>query len=204
MHAEILVEDRSTVATVRVLLSRMVPSGNGHSWRITPFDGKDSMPPRLPGTFRGLARSRHADRVIVVIDQDRDSCYALKQRISEMAASVGLIRTNQPTAETALRIRIVMTELESWFIGDPPAVRAAYPRVTERDMRLRRREPDTLIDASEWLERRLVVRGYYPRRLPKVDVAEAIAPHLNLAPDANASQSFRLFLRTLRETYELG
>ena len=85
---------------------------------------------RLPGVFRAQARAGYADRVIVVIDQDDDSCYALKQRIHDIAVSVGLIYAGQPTATTRLRIRIATTELESWFIGDPAAVRAAYPRLS--------------------------------------------------------------------------
>ena len=204
MHAAILVEDDSTEVTASILLSRLLASHPEHTAEVVSFDGKQQMLGRLRERFYMLARSHYADRVIVVIDQDTDDCEALKRRIYDDAVSAGLVRRYQSTSESSLRIRIAMTELESWFIGDPSAVRTAYPRITERDMRLRRREPDTLSDASEWLERRLAIRGYYPHRLPKVDVAEAIAPHLNLTPDANASHSFRLFLRTLRETYELA
>ena len=98
-----------------------------------------------------------------------------------------------------------MTELESWFIGDPIAVRSAYPRVTAGDMRITVKDGvDTLPNAWEWLEHRLIRRRYYITRMPKVEVARMISEHLNLAPDANASHSFRLFLRTLRETYGLA
>lgn len=187
-----------------VLLSRLIGNRAEHSFEIQPFNGKDRMLRRLQGVFRARARAGYADRVIVVIDQDEDSCYALKQRIYENALAAGLVYAGQPTVETKLRIRIATTELESWFIGDPAAVRAAYPRLTERDLRLRRREhPDTMAHAWEWLQRRLVSRGYCADRMPKAEVARAIAPHLDLSPEANASHSFRLFLRTLRETYEL-
>ena len=204
MHADFLVEDSSTAAAVSVLLSRLVGDRAEHSFEIQPFNGKERMLRRLPGVFRAQARAGYADRVIVVIDQDDDSCYALKQRIHDIAVSVGLVYAGQPTAATRLHIRIATTEMESWFIGDPAAVRAAYPRLSERDLRLRRRQhPDTMAQAWEWLHRRLVSRGYYAGRMPKAEVARAIAPHLDLNPDANASHSFRLFLRTLRETYGL-
>ena len=204
MHADILVEDESTAAAVSVLLSRLIGNRVEHSSEIQSFNGKDRMLRRLPGVLRAQARAEYADRVIVVIDQDDDSCYELKQRIHDTAVSVGLIYAGQPAVDTRLRIRIATTELESWFIGDPAAVRAAYPRLTERDLRLRRREhPDTMTHAWEWLQRRLVSHGYYADRMPKAEVARAIAPHLDLSPEGNASYSFRLFLRTLRETYEL-
>ena len=204
MHADVLVEDRSTAAAVSVLLSRLIGNRAEHSSEIQPFNGKDRMLRRLQGVFRAQARAGYADRVIAVIDQDDDSCYELKQQIYQSALTAGLIYAGQPTLETKLRIRIATTELESWFIGDPAAVRAAYPRLTERDLRLRRREhPDTMAHAWEWLQRRLVSRGCYADRMPKAEVARAIASHLDLSPEANASRSFRLFLRTLRETYEL-
>lgn len=204
MHAAILVEDNSTEATVAILLSRLLANHPEHTAEIVPFGGKQRMLGRLRERFYMLARSHHADQVIVIIDQDTDDCEALKRRIYDDAVSAGLVLRYQSTPESSLRIRIAMTELESWFIGDPAAVRAAYPRITERDLRLRRRDPDALSDASEWLGRRLISHGYYSGRMRKIEAAQAIAPHLNLAPDANASYSFRLFLRTLRETYGLG
>lgn len=204
MHAEFLVEDYSTEETVAILLSRLLADHPERTAQVASFDGKHGMLGQLRERFGILARTPYVDRVIVVIDQDRDDCEELKRRIYEDAVAARLVYRNQTTAESALRIRIAMTELESWFIGDPAAVLAAYPRLSERDLRLRRNEPpDALPDAWEWLERRLMQRRYFPQGLRKIEAARAIAPHLNLSPEANASRSFRLFLRTLRETYEL-
>ena len=205
IHAEFLVEDASTARVVSALLSRLRLNRDGRSGEVTSFGGKERMLRTLPGLFYTLARAQYADRVIVVIDQDTDDCEALKRHIHDDAVAADLVYRNQLTSESSLRIRIAMTELESWFIGDPAAVRAAFPHLTERDMRLRRgQHPDDMPNAWEWLERRLMQRGYFPVGMRKVVAAEAIAQHLDLSPEANASQSFRLFLRTLRETYELG
>ena len=93
-----------------------------------------------------------------------------------------------------------MHELETWFLGDPIAIRAAYPRV--QPIRVSQAPAlDEEPDAWERLERILQRGGYYEAGLQKISVAEAISQHLSLSPDANASHSFRLFLRTLRETY---
>ena len=156
----------------------------------------------LPGTLYSLAQARYADRVIVVIDQDRDDCVTLKQDIVEIAIKQGLVPREHLTIDTLLRVRIAMHELETWFLGDPDAVRAAYPgarlnpRATPPDI-------DLQPDAWERLERLLQRRGYYQAGIPKVEVAEAIAQHLSLDPNHNTSRSFQLFLRTLREVYRL-
>ena len=156
----------------------------------------------LPAMFYSLGRQRYASSIIVVIDQDRDDCEKLKHDILEMAISNGLIRRGEPTSQTTLRVRIAMTELESWFLGDGQAIRTAYPRVREREIQVPG-DVDHLPDAWEWLEHKLQRRRYFPSGLRKVEAAHEIAQHLDLSPDANASHSFRLFLRTLRETYGL-
>ncbi len=156
----------------------------------------------LPAIFYALAQARYADRIIVVIDQDRDDCERLKQDIWAMGISSGLTQPAESSSDPMLRVRIAMTELESWFLGDVHAVRAAYPRVREREIRVAG-DVDLQQDAWEHLQRTLLQHRYFETRMPKATVAQAIATHLNLTPDANTSQSFRLFLRTLRETYDL-
>ena len=205
MYSEFFVEDESTAAAIEIILERLYGSGGSFAGaRVRPLRGKQRMLKTLPGIFQSRVQMRHVDRLIVVIDGDNDDCHKLKAQIYTQAVEAGLIRLDQPTYLSRLRIRIAMTELESWFIGDPRAVQAAYPRLTVRDMRLRAAEEvDSLNQAWEWLERRLIQRGYYATRMPKVEVACAISAHLNLSPDANASPSFRLFLRTLCELYEL-
>ena len=100
------------------------------------------------------------------------------------------------------RVRIAMHELETWFLGDPSAIRAAFPRA--QPTRVSRAPAlDEEPDAWERLERVLQRGGYYEAGLQKIAVAEAISQHLDLSAEGNASHSFRLFLRTLRETYEL-
>ncbi len=204
MHAEILVEDQSTAETVDVLLRRLRVEALGHTWNTRFFGSKPNMLGKLRATLAAIRRGSFADMVIVVIDSDMDDCRALKARIHADAVAAILIYPGQPTSDSALRIRLAMTELESWFIGDMVAVRSAYPRITRRDMRLRAGESaDSLPHAWEWLERQLIRRGYFVTRMPKVEVARTIAAHLSLDPNHNTSRSFRLFLRTLREVYGL-
>lgn len=206
MHVELFVEDPSTETAVGIILRRLLVGAPASSatWRVQSLHDKPQMLRKLLAIFRALARGHYADRIVVVIDGDSDDCRELKRQILENAITANLIASNERTAESRLRIRIAMTELESWFIGDPAAVRSAYPRVTAGDMKITAKDSvDTLPNAWEWLEHRLIRRGYYITRMPKVEVARMISEHLDLSAEANASHSFRLFLRTLRETYEL-
>ena len=202
MHVEFLVEDSSSDAMIEVLLGRLLsadPHGEGHSWRIHPFRGKQRMLQRLPKVMAGILAADFADGIVVLLDADRDDCVNLKQSLRDMVSSLGY-----QDESTEIWIRIAVTELESWFIGDPAATRAAYPRITDGDLRLRAwRNPDSVPDAWEWLEKLLIRRGHYVTRMPKTLVARNIAENLNLYPDRNTSVSFCLFLRTIREIYDL-
>ena len=206
MHVEFLVEDSSSEAAIAVLLERLLnaePDGHEHSWRIHPFNGKQRMLTRLPSVLSGILQANFADAVVVLIDADKDDCVELKQRLQEMVASC-MDRRQPQSAQTQVWVRIAVTELEAWFIGDSAATRAAYSGVTAGDLRLRKwREADSVPDTWEWLERLLIRRGHYVTRMPKTEVARSIARHLDLEDERNRSSSFRLFLRTLREIYEL-
>ena len=199
MHTEFLVEDESTAASVNVIMRRLLGSASPHSWHIRPFGGKHRMLRDLGGHFQAL---RWADAVIVIIDQDRDDCVELKRQIENLAKYSLLVPSSVKASKRLFRVRIAMHELETWFLGDPIAIRAAYPRV--QPIRISQAPAlDEEPDAWERLERILQRGGYYEAGLQKISVAEAISQHLDLSPDANASHSFRLFLRTLRETYGL-
>lgn len=207
MHIEFLVEDSSLEATVEILLNRLMSedtSDDLHSWRVHPFGDKPKLLTRLKAVVSGIISSRFADAIVVVIDADRDNCEELKNSLHELISSA-IDPKAQQDGPTRVWIRIAVTELESWFIGDSAATRTAYPRITEGDLRLSQwRKPDSVPDAWEWLERLLIRRGHYVTRMPKTIVARNISQNLNLAPEHNASPSFRLFLRTIREAYGLS
>ena len=200
MHVEILVEEPSAEAAIDVLLNRLGARRSGTTDRIITFRGKDRMLQRLSPTLQSIARAGFTDHIIILIDQDSDDCVKLKSEVIEMANSAGI-----STTSATLRVRIAIAELESWFLGDPAAVRATYPGITAGDLRaLIGREPDDQRNPATWLQDRLKRRKYYAGRMPKVEVARNIAANLNLDPNHNTSRSFRLFLRTLREVYGLS
>lgn len=188
MHLVILVEDRSTEAALSTLVPKIVP---GCTFQLHPHQGKSDLIERLPGKLTGYAKWLPEDsRIIVVIDQDRSDCVALKRQILAMGERAKL--------PSALLCRIAVEELEAWFLGDPAAVATAYPGVPrEFGAKKRFRDPDAIPGGTwEALEHLLKEAGHFPSGLAKIAAARAISAHMTV--DANASRSFQVFREGLR------
>ena len=160
------------------------------------FRGKKDMLKGLQGRFRGYAKWKLNCNVVVVIDKDREDCTLLKSKIEDKARDCGLLDKTFGKYPKRLAIRIAMTELEAWFLGDPVAVNRAFPKVQETDLHIKG-SVDKILAPAKRLERVLQRRGYYRTGMPKLQVARLVAEHMN--PCKNRSPSFRLLMRTLRE-----
>lgn len=132
-------------------------------------------------------------RVVVLVDRDDDDCTKLKRQLERMAKAANLPTKTRPDADGRVVVlnRIVIEELESWFIGDPAALRTAFPKlpaIAENSGIFR--NPD---NGGSWeaLHRFLKRHGIYKSNYPKIDAARKIAPHLDIA--RNRSVSFRNF-----------
>jgi hypothetical protein len=196
MQLELLVEEESAEAALRVLLPRMLRPDVHFEVRI--FQGKQDLLGKLPQRLRAYARRvpREDLRILVLIDEDRQSCTALKARMEQLAAEAGLVSKSAAAAGHAFRVvnRIAIEELEAWFFGDVPALAQAYPGVPlTLGAQARYRDPDQIAGGTaEALHGVLRAAGYYGRtRLPKVEVARRISPHMD--PATNRSHSFCCF-----------
>ena len=197
MHVELFVEDASTKEALEVLINRLARGVGSFSFAITAFHGKEQMLAEIEQRLLPIARSRWADAVVLIIDQDDDDCLALKQTLAAAALDAGLPATGPRQRPINVAVRIAMSELESWFLGDPAAIRRAYPRLQRRDLRITG-DVDVLPQAWERLQRPLLRRGYYEQRMPKTIVARRIAGHMAIEPGGNRSGSFNVLLGTLR------
>lgn len=191
------VEEPSMQAVMQVLLPRLIVT-DAIPWQIIDHGSKHALLRDLPRRLAGYARLAHEDiRVLVLVDRDDDDCIALKRRLEDMAAKVGLATRSAPGAAGRFCVvnRIVVEELESWFFGDVQAVRAAYAGVpASLEARAAFRDPDAIRGGTwEALDRVLKRAGHYAgtQRLPKIEVARRIAPHMR--PERNRSASFRHF-----------
>ncbi len=135
------------------------------------------------------------------MDRDEEDCHALKEQLETMAREANLHTKSRPGQDRRFHVvnRIVIEELEAWFLGAPDALCQAYPRVSQTFIKKKKyRTPDEIAGAWEALLRVLQRAGYYKgqKRLPKMEVARNIARHLD--PHNNASPSFHCFVRELK------
>jgi hypothetical protein len=174
----ILTEEESMEVTLRALLPKLGIA----DFQIVTFQGVGDLESALTRRIR-LWRDPKA-RFLVIRDNDNGDCRARKKRLQDLVQAAGGTRRT--------KVRIVMQELEAWFLGDPealetagllePGSRPAWLRdpETEREpvLRLKNREP-----------------GY-----GKVSGARRIAPHLD--PRRNQARSFHATLDAIRDLAE--
>jgi hypothetical protein len=201
MLLEILVEELSAEAVLRIVVPRIIGDAgltvdrnlfiNYHR-----FSGKQALLRKLPERLKGY--SKYPDeldvRVLVLVDRDDHDCLDLKTNMEGIAISADLTtRTSTGGNRFSVCNRIVVEELEAWYIGDPKAVVEAYPRVPMTfAQRAVFRNPDAIAGGTwEALERLLQSHGYHTGGLAKVALADAVAPYMD--PVRNRSPSFRAF-----------
>ena len=197
-HIEVLVEEPSAEAALRILMPRMV--GN-IPFVIHPYTCKTEMLNRLPDRLRGYAKWIPDDRrIVVLVDRDDDDCMKLKEHLELISAEAGLpTRSGRRRSRFIVVNRLAIEELEAWFFGDWEAVRQAYPRVNVHvPSKSGYRNPDT-IQGGTWeaFERCLKNAGYFRTGLRKIEAARAVASHMD--PARNASPSFRAFRDAMEE-----
>lgn len=197
-HLEVLVEEPSMEAALRLLLGKMI---GDISFEIYSYQCKDELLTRLPERLRGYAKWIPATcRIVVVVDRDEEDCHKLKARLEKMANDAGL-----PTRSTAgnkpyvVVNRLVIEELEAWFFGDWEAVRMAYPRVPAKiPSKAKYRDSDAVAGGTwEAFERVLQSAGYFKTGLRKIEAARAISEYMD--PGRNRSRSFQVLYRSLAE-----
>ena len=149
---------------------------------VVVHEGKSDLKKSIPGKLQ--AWGVPGARVVVLIDQDSNECKKLKRELVALCVKAGV--------DDAL-VRIVCRALESWVLGDLHARSLAFaaPAVAKKQLSSKYRSPDRLADPVG--EVRALVGGYR-----KVSGARAVAKHLSLAPGANASHSYNVFLAGLR------
>ncbi len=212
MHFEILVEDLSG----KKLLDAIVPGiiGAEHSFRVIAYRGVGHLPkglnsageihgrallnnlPRLlngyGNTYRSEANGNAA--VIVVCDLDDKCLKAFREELLQMLAAC--------RQKPVTRFCIAVEEMEAWLLGDPSAVKKAYPKA-KNDI-LGSYENDSICGTWEKLAdvvfsggaRRLKSQPWHEIGLQKSDWAAKISAFMNI--DKNKSPSFAYFKKQLQ------
>jgi hypothetical protein len=172
-------EEPSARDFLEAVLPRILPA------HVTPhflvFEGKQDLEKQLVWRMKRWLRPN--SRFIVMRDQDSGDCQVIKQRLRKLCMAAG-----QPQAT----VRIVCKELETFFVGDWPAIAAGYqrPALEVNAKKAKFRVPDLLGSPSG------EIRRFIPT-YQKREGARTISPHLDLT--RNQSSSFRVLMRTLQD-----
>ena len=196
MLIEFLVEEPSTEEALKHLLPNLIRQRA--RWKIINLGSKYKMLKVLPqrlAAYRQRIDSNEDLRLVVLVDRDNDDCAALKRQLEYAAARAGLVTKSAPAVDGRFVVvnRIVIEELESWFIGDPEALRLAFtglPKIIRTKGIFR--TPD---NGGSWelLHRFLKNHGIYRSSYPKIDAARRIAPKMDIR--GNRSASFQVFIQ---------
>lgn len=211
MHFEILVEDLSGKAALNILIPKII--NTQHTFRVHRYRGAGHIPRNLTNPTNANKRlllnelpiqlrvygKRYANdptKVVIVICDLDDNC--LKTFRQEL---LRVLNFCNPKPET--RFCIAIEEGEAWFLGDIPAIKAAYPKA--KDNILNSYQNDSICGTWELLADAVFTggssalkkkgRGAVGRE--KSIWAEKIAPEMSI--EQNGSPSFRYFRDKIRE-----
>ncbi|MBL8134879.1 MAG: DUF4276 family protein [Anaerolineae bacterium] len=201
MQLLFFVEEPSAEAALIELVPKIL-SGRRYKYDIFTFQGKQDLLKKLPKRLRAYRAMPGDDwAIIVLVDRDQDDCKVLKQQLETTARDAGLATraSRRPDERITVVNRIAIEELEAWFLGDPAALHAAYPRVTEHlAHQARFRDPDA-IQGGTWETLESLLAYYHPGGLEKIRAASEISAHME--PDLNRSKSFQVFRDALRSLF---
>jgi hypothetical protein len=198
MHIEFLVEEPSVEAALQNLVPKIC--GSGITFSIHAYRSKTDLLSKLLQRLKGYGNFLPPDWCIVVlIDEDREDCQSLKEKLDRAARDAGLVTKGMAQNCSRFKVlnRIVIEELEAWFFGDVPAIQQAYERVSPfLATKSAYRDPDAIKGGTwEAMERELQRTGYFKSGLAKIKAARAISAHM--VPSRNRSGSFKIFQQGL-------
>lgn len=207
MHFEILVEDQSGKKALDILVPKII--GSTHTFKVYSYKGIGRMPKNMrdakdagrrllldnvPKLLKGYGKTfagyqNYPAAVFLICDLD-DRC--LKAFRKELDA---ILNACDPKPLT--RFCITIEEGEAWFLGDLPAIKAAFPKA--KDTLLNSYINDSICGTWEILADAvysggsiaLAQKGWQAIGAEKSKWAEAITPHMDV--DSNKSPSFCYF-----------
>ena len=194
MHIEFLVEEPSAEAALQNLVPKICDSGITFS--IHAYRSKTDLLSKLPKRLKGYGNFLPPDwRIVVLVDEDREECVSLKEKLDRAALDAGLVARSAAQDDSRYQVlnRIAVEELEAWFFGDVQAIHQSYGRISPSlAAKSAYRDPDAIKGGTwEAMERELQRTGYFKSGLAKIKAARAISA--NMVPSRNRSRSFQVF-----------
>lgn len=183
-----LVEDYSMRKFLEGILPRL--GFEKHKFEIKHHRGKEDLISHLDKIIPSL--SKRAQQIIVIVDQDKQDCVTLKNKIKKKMAR----------CSCEYKIRIACYELEAWFLGDMKAIAKCSTRFKASAFQAKKkyRDVDNIEKPSSVIER--IVPDWKDKYGSKPKFAEEIASFISLETQnleqSNRSHSFHVLLKTLQ------
>lgn len=181
MKIVFLVEELSMKECLRGLLPRIIPEHI--CFQIIPHDGKTDLEKSIPRKLRGW--NEPDVHFVVIRDKDAADCRQVKKHLVHLCK-----KGNRPDT----LVRIACHSLESWFLGDFPAMGKVFHSKIDRYKNTAKfRCPDRLTNPVEEITR--LIPSY-----SKVRGARMIGPCLSI--EENRSASYLTFIRGVSSLVE--
>ncbi len=187
IRLEFLLEEPSMENVLKTILPAILPPGYrlNEDYFLRPHSGKSHLKKSIPTKMRTFSNFHEKVILVILFDQHTNDCLALKKE---------LIRLCEANGNCRFLVRIVCRELESWYLGDMEAIKAAYPSFKPEKYKNKSkfRNPDWCNAAEEL--------GKILPQFQKREASNNIPLYFDLS--RNASPSFNHFLSGLKRILE--
>ena len=169
-----LLEERSAEELLTVLIPKIISSVD-FSFLFIPHEGKSHLKKSIPRKLRAWKEPNV--QFVILHDKDASDCFVLKK---------DLISLVEEGNRTDTLIRIVCSELESWYLGDLEAVEKAFSvDLSKKKNKTIYQNPDAIVNAKQELKQ--LIPQYQP-----ISGSRKISEYMNI--DNNNSKSFQVFV----------
>lgn len=176
----VLAEEQSGCIVAEALVAKL---GLEAITRCVPHQGKGDLERSLERKIQNW-KGPIQPRFIIMRDNDGRDCYEQKQKLLDLVPEF---------ASARVKVRLVVQELESWYLGDIEAIIKSgliNEKIAAQHRGKRRcRDPDSVTHAKREFKQRIVDGG-------QLELARQISPFLSIG--ANRSRSFHSFVAALR------
>lgn len=179
-QAVIMVEEPSIGHVVNIIAERL---GIANRTKIIAHEGKGDLKRSFPRKVRAW-NAGMTTRFVICMDNDTANCTVLKNELRALLP---------PNPSHEFKIRLVMNELEAWYLGDMDALELAgyIPKdsAVKNQKKKSFRVPENMVNAKREFLKLVKTQG-------QITLARSIAPHLNLQNDR--CKSFKHFVEALQ------
>ena len=178
-----MLEERSAEVMLRMIMPKILEEESQIECKYLVFEGKNDLDKKLNRRIKDYQNPNAY--FLIIRDKDRGDCKIIKE---------DLINKIPNSKHQKSLVRIACHELESFYLGDLPAIeRGMDINILKFYHKRKYQRPDNLANAKQELQK-LTKNKYQP-----IGGSRAIASHINLAGN-NKSYSFNMLINGIKKS----